>query len=119
MTDPALCIPVLASLDLAESQRFYESRLGFAGEAYGNYLIVRRNRMEIHFWLADDRRYPEHTSCYIRGGEILDLYTEFAAHGVPGLSPVEDKPWGMTEFHIIDPHGNLLRFGGSTRELRA
>ncbi|MEN3164950.1 VOC family protein [Tistrella mobilis] len=118
MTDAAICIPVLASLDIAESQAFYQDQLGFAAERHGDYLLVHRNRMEIHFWLADDRRYPEHTSCYIRGGEILDLHAEFSARGVPGLSAIEDKPWGMTEFHIHDPHGNLLRFGGSTRELR-
>jgi hypothetical protein len=22
------------------------------------------------------------------------------------------EPWGAVEFHIIDPHGNLVRFGG-------
>jgi hypothetical protein len=24
---------------------------------------------------------------------------------------LEDKPWGLKEFHAIDPDGNLLKFG--------
>ena len=50
MTDAAICIPVLASLDIAESQAFYQDQLGFAAERHGDYLLIRRNRMEIHFW---------------------------------------------------------------------
>ena len=25
--------------------------------------------------------------------------------------PPEDRPWGMREFYVMDPNGNLLRFG--------
>lgn len=45
------------------------------------------------------------------------LPTEFAARGVPGLSPFAAKPWDMKEFHLIDPHGNLLRFGCAPRDI--
>lgn len=109
--DRAVAIPVLASLDLGETLTFYRDWLGFAGEVFGDYAIVRRERMEIHFWLTDDRRFPENTSCYIRGGEIPALHAEFQARGVPRLSDFALRPWNMHEFHIHDPHGNLLRFG--------
>lgn len=111
MTDPARCIPILASLDIAETLLFHCEHLGFIGDAYGDYAILRRDDMELHFWLAQDRIHPEHTSCYIRGGQVPELYAEFAARGVPGLSTFEVKPWDMKEFSVIDPHGNLLRFG--------
>lgn len=117
MTDPARCIPILASLDLAESLAFYGDHLGFAGERWGDYAILRRDAMEIHFWLARDRIHPEHTSCYVRGGQVPALHAEFIARAVPGLSPFEVKPWGMKEFHLIDPHGNLLRFGCAPQEI--
>jgi uncharacterized glyoxalase superfamily protein PhnB len=39
------------------------------------------------------------------------LYSEFAAFGLVNLHPIEEKPWGMKEFAIIDPHGNLIRIG--------
>ncbi|MGX9963226.1 bleomycin resistance protein [Roseomonas sp. F4] len=112
MTDLAQCIPVLASLNLAETLAFYRDRLGFAGEAYGpDYAIVKRDAMELHFWLSDDQTHPERSSCYIRGGQVPALHAEFQEAEVPGLSPFELRPWNMHEFHLLDPHGNLLRFG--------
>lgn len=115
--DPAIAIPVLASLDIAETRRFYSEELGFSVEAFGNYAIARRDRMEIHFWLASDRIHPEHTSCYIRGGQIVALYDEYRAKGVATLSEFTVRPWDMKEFYIHDPHGNLLRFGATPQEL--
>ncbi len=119
MSDLAITIPVLASLGIAETARFYRDELGFAVEAYGDYAIARRDQMEIHFWLASDRIHPEHTSCYIRGGQIVALYDEFRAKGVATLSAFTVRPWNMKEFTTHDPHGNLLRFGGAPGELDA
>jgi hypothetical protein len=27
------------------------------------------------------------------------------------MDAIEDKPWGLREFAVIDPDGNLLRIG--------
>ena len=124
MTDPTRAIPVLASLDLAQSKAFYESKLGFIAELFGDYMIARRDEMEIHFWLADDRIYPESTSCYIRGGQVPALYEEFS-HADIGTNPIDGerisdfqlRPWGMKEFYVWDCHGNLLKFGMSADEV--
>jgi catechol 2,3-dioxygenase-like lactoylglutathione lyase family enzyme len=106
-------LPVLPSLDLAETLSFYRENLGFDGVVYQdeNYLILRRDNMELHFWRADDRRLCENTSVYLRGGGIVALHEEYAARNVPSLSPMSVRPWNMEEFYIHDPHGNLLRFG--------
>ena len=117
--DKAVTIPVLASLDIAESAAFYGQQLGFRTEAIGDYLIARRDAMEIHFWLAKDRIHPENTSCYIRGGQIVALYQEYRARCVPRLSEFLVRPWNMKEFYIHDPHGNLLRFGAAPQEIDA
>jgi catechol 2,3-dioxygenase-like lactoylglutathione lyase family enzyme len=112
-TDHAQCIPVLASLNIDESHDFYVEQLGFREVVYRDegYLIVRRQQMELHFWLATDRIHPENTSCYIRGGQVGALYAEFKARGVKKLTDFSVRPWNMKEFYIHDPHGNLLRFG--------
>jgi len=123
MTDQAIAIPVLASLDLAQSKHFYEEKLGFKAELFGDYMIAKRDAMEIHFWLANDRIYPESTSCYIRGGQVPALYEELSKKGI-GVNPVDGerisdfqtRPWGMKEFYVWDPHGNLLKFGMSIDE---
>ena len=102
---------MLASLDIGESAGFYRDQLGFQVESFGDYLIAKRDRMEIHFWLAGDRIHPENTSCYIRSGQIAALYEEFCARKVPKLSEFKVRPWNKKEFYIHDPHGNLLKFG--------
>ncbi|WP_346909761.1 VOC family protein [uncultured Roseibium sp.] len=105
-------IPVLPSLDFAETKCFYEGLLGFSNiyEADSR-VILRRGSIELHFWLTDRKDFCENSSCYIRGGGIDALYEEFRGKGVPGLSAYEVRPWNMKEFHLLDPHGNLLSFG--------
>ncbi|MDH4989014.1 VOC family protein [Aminobacter anthyllidis] len=119
MTDLARSIPVMPSLDIGESRDFHRDRLGFdvIGPEMDDYLIVRRGEIEIHFWKTDDRKLPEVTSCYIRGGEVPALHAEFSARGVERLSPFTARPWNMKEFYIHDPHGNLLRFGCAPEEI--
>jgi catechol 2,3-dioxygenase-like lactoylglutathione lyase family enzyme len=116
--DLARAIPILASLDIPETRDFYVGTLGF-GEVYGqdDYLIVRRDDMELHFWKTDNKQLPENTSCYIRGGQVVALYEEYQARGVPNLSAFEVRPWNMKEFSVHDPHGNLLRFGAAPEEI--
>jgi len=104
-------IPVLASLSLDESVAFYTERLGFtvAGR-YDDYAIVLRDGAEIHFWLCTDRRIAENTSCYIRVASAQKLYEDLVLRGLTVDEPVV-RPWGMKEVYVIDPHGNLLKFG--------
>lgn len=112
MSDDVLCIPVLPSLDLDETLSFYRDRLGFAPIYQdATRLIVRRGAMELHFWPTNRRDLCNNTSCYIRGGGVDALYAEYQQSGVPGLSAFELRPWDMKEFHLHDPHGNLLVFG--------
>lgn len=106
--------PVLASLDIPKSVQFYEDKLGFrrtfCDEGYG---IVVRDGIPIHFWKCDDKIFPENTSCYVYMKEGVEkLYEEYKPHGVihPN-SKLEDHPWGMREFAILDNYGNMIRFG--------
>lgn len=117
--DPALAIPVLPSPDLAMTRQFYQDQLGFDALVYEaeGYLIVRRDRLELHFWLTEDQELPKVSSCYIRGGQVVALFEEYSNRNVPGLTPFEVRPWDMKEFYIHDPHGNLLRFGAAPEEL--
>ena len=103
-------VPVLASLDLDESAAFYADRLGFAiALRTADYLIAARDGCELHFWLCGERRIAENTSCYLRG-DVRALHAEFARRGLAAEAPVE-RAWGMRELYVLDPHGNLLKFG--------
>ena len=107
-------IPLLASLDFDETLAFY-NRLGFRTEAVfpPDYAIVCRGAMELHFWACDERHIAENTSCYLRVSNVDALYEELSKLDLaPGrMDRIADMPWGMREFHIWDPHGNLLRVG--------
>ncbi|AHG46532.1 glyoxalase [Rhizobium leguminosarum bv. trifolii CB782] len=105
-------LPVLPSLDINETLSFYRDKLGFANIVYEapDYLILRRDDMELHFWRTEDVSLCEKTSVYLRGG-IGALHAEYREKGVERLTEMEVRPWNMEEFYIHDPHGNLLRFG--------
>lgn len=105
-------IPVLASLDMARTLAFYESTLGFKvfsfeGNGYG---IAVRGDTEIHFWACDDRRIAENTSCYLRVPDIEAVHRELKAK-LPGLGEIARTAWGMDEVYVLDPDGNLIKFG--------
>lgn len=104
-------IPVLASLDLNETVTFYTERLGFAKRMHiDNYVIVSRDSAEIHFWLCNERHIAENTSCYVRVADTQALFDEFESQCLSVQLP-EIQPWRMKELYVIDPHGNLLKFG--------
>ena len=42
------------------------------------------------------------------------LHTRLEAAGLP-VTPVRQEPWGMTEFSVRDPDGNLVRVGRAVR----
>ncbi|CBJ80025.1 hypothetical protein XBJ2_430001 [Xenorhabdus bovienii str. Jollieti] len=41
--------------------------------------------------------------------DIQSVFQELQAQ--TEVSPLTETPWGMLEFHLIDPNGNLLKFG--------
>ena len=109
--------PILPARDLPRTRAFYES-LGFtAGYHDDRYEILRRGRLVVHLEQTDDLD-PERNgfSCYWRVTDADGLYREFAALGVPAtglprMTEPEDEPWGMREFTLKDPSGNLIRVG--------
>jgi catechol 2,3-dioxygenase-like lactoylglutathione lyase family enzyme len=113
-------VPVLAALDVDRQVAFYRDKLGFAvGRVYADsrYAILERDDVELHLYGCDDCHIAENTSCYLRVQAIAALWSEYRNRGVD-VRPLETKPWGMTEFEVIDPDGNLLRFGESPMESR-
>lgn len=110
-------IPILQTPSIAETQAFAEA-LGFEVETVGDgYAILRGYEIEIHYSFTTRTEVCNETSCYIRGGGILALHTALRARNPAQLSDIVSRPWGMTEFYLHDPHGNLLKFGMSTDEL--
>jgi catechol 2,3-dioxygenase-like lactoylglutathione lyase family enzyme len=107
-------IPILPARDLDETVAFYE-RLGFGlvrRYPHHGYAIVSRGSMELHFF-HDDHVDPAHShaGCYLRVEDARSVHDEWRQGGVERLSALEEKPWRMREFAVVDPSGNLLRVG--------
>ena len=116
--------PILPAQDVRRTRAFYES-LGFkAGYHDDRYEILRRDNLVVHLEAHQNlRSATNHTSCYWRVSDADALYREFAALGLPeegspSLSEPCDEPWGMREFTLKDPAGNLVRIGHELARVR-
>ena len=122
MQENEIAIPILPSRSLNDTLAFFR-RLGFDGEihSFGDYVILTRGTVELHFFTHSELRSAESCAgCYIRVLDVESIYRAFVLaklprRGIPRLDVLEDKPWGMREFAIVDPDGNLLRIGQTLR----
>jgi hypothetical protein len=115
----AVTRPILPSADLAATSMFY-ARLGFAeiGRWPDEYLILRDDHdIELHFWCKPTvNRWTNDVACWIgfaSEAAVHRLHGDWAAVGVPDPA-VLNPPTSiahLTEFQLIDLHGNLLRVG--------
>ena len=117
--------PILPAHDMSRTRAFYES-LGFeAGYHDDRYDILRRGKLVVHLEPRDDLvPATNRTSCYWRVRDADALYREFASlelpsEGFPHLTEPYDEPWGMREFTLKDPAGNLIRVGHELRKFRS
>jgi catechol 2,3-dioxygenase-like lactoylglutathione lyase family enzyme len=117
-----LAVPVLPSRDLRESLAFYE-RLGFVNRGAlpeeWDYLILGRGGAVIHLFASPDvDPLTTSSSWYLYVDDADRLHAEWAATGVPTdhatgsrLVAPTDTDYGMREFAVVDPSGNLVRVG--------
>ena len=104
--------PVLPALNIQETVKFYEQKLGFVvwhhEDEYG---IVMRDDIQIHFWKCSNKNIAENSSCRLTVEGVDEIFRQ--AQGVNIVHPnahLETKPWGMREFAITDLNGNLVWF---------
>jgi uncharacterized glyoxalase superfamily protein PhnB len=102
--------PIFAVRDLDASMAHYQ-RMGFATRAYegGGYAFATRDRVEIHLGVVPDKG-PRTSSAYLFVDDADQLAEEWRAGGVDVHQP-EDTEWRMREGAVVDPDGNVIRFG--------
>ena len=104
--------PVFPSLDLDRSIEFYTRVFHTTSVVYGDYAVLDSGDFSIHLWKCDDKNIAENTSCYIYVDNVDELYTKLKPLNVVHPNgDIEDKFFGLREFAIVDPDGNLLKFG--------
>lgn len=115
---PNTAIPTLPSRSLPRTLVFYKA-LGFEGEllAGGTYAILTRGTIELHFFPHPELVPGEcYAGCYVRVADVDGLHRDFVGaglprNGIPRMEAVQDKPWRMREFALLDEDGNLVKFG--------
>ena len=90
-------VPVLASLDIQRSVDFFATKLGFTIHyaSQGEYGIVSRDSVNIHFWGCSDPQIPAATGCRVSVRHIESLYDHCAQQDIVhpnGL--LHTTPWG-------------------------
>lgn len=105
--------PIFSVRDLAAALSFYQ-RLGFAVRAYagGGYGFAHRDGIEIHLGVPSEHR-PG--SAYLFVDDADQLAEAWRAAGAEVHTP-QDTEWGQHEGVLVDPDGNVIRFGSPLRE---
>ncbi len=49
--------------------------------------------------------------CYLRLTDAQAVYDDWEPLRLPEIHLPRDTPWGMREFFLVDPSGNLIRIG--------
>jgi catechol 2,3-dioxygenase-like lactoylglutathione lyase family enzyme len=102
--------PIFAVHDLDAAMRFYQ-RLGFAVRAYagGGYGFAVRDSIEIHLGVVPEGDHRTATA-YLFVDDADGFAVEWRSAGVEVHSP-QDTEWGRHEGVVVDPDGNVIRFG--------
>jgi catechol 2,3-dioxygenase-like lactoylglutathione lyase family enzyme len=104
----SLCVPdVLAAVD------FYTAKLGFRpGFTWGDPpTIAGVNLGSVQIFLEQGTPNPQGCPVYFVVDGTDELYEFQRAQGVEVVAPPADRPWGMRDYRVRDPHGYVLTFG--------
>jgi hypothetical protein len=99
-----------AGTDVSTAVNFYRDQLGFSfvWQDEGGAGIAR-DGVSFNLVKNDNRVWTDNSSYSIGVSDLDALYEEY--RGIPAkVGPLETKPWGRREFHMIVPSGVCLQF---------
>ncbi len=114
MTSFRRIAPIFPVQDLGRSLAHYE-RMGFQTRSYvgGGYGFATRGEIEIHLGLVPDQD-RRRGDAYLFVEDSDALAREWQSSGIDVHLP-EDTEWGQHEGAVVDPDGNVIRFGSPIR----
>jgi hypothetical protein len=114
MGDLERIAPIFPVHDLDVALQHYR-RLGFTVRAYvrGGYGFAERDGIEIHLGVVpDDDRRTGAAYLFVDDPDALAAAWRSAEVDV---HPPQDTEWGKREGAVVDPDGNVIRFGSPLR----
>jgi catechol 2,3-dioxygenase-like lactoylglutathione lyase family enzyme len=119
-------IPLLPCRSIDEQIAFYES-LGFEvthrQKVPNVYASVQRGAIELHFFVMKGYEPADsYSTCYVMVSDVDTLYADFRAglkrrlgriptRGIPRIGALGDMSYGVRQFLMTDPGGNIIRIG--------
>ena len=109
--------PIFPVRDLGASLEHYR-RLGFATREYdkGGYGFATLDNVEIHLGTVPGGASTTPASAYLFVEDADRLAQRWTSAGADVRLP-EDTEWGQHEGVVIDPDGNIIRFGSPVDRL--
>ena len=121
-----ICIPILPCRSIKDTLEFYGA-LGFVVTYQqtrpNTYAAVQRDGIELHFFVMKEYNPAQsYSTCYVRVSAVDDLYQAFTRGlrqhygklptvGIPRISTLKNKSYGVREFIVTDVGGNAIRIG--------
>ncbi len=103
--------PIMPTTDVRRTVKFYES-LGFSVEVYNDFVMTRRDNVELFLSLNADHDPKRTASCvFVRVDDANALRACWRTAGVGDVRPLRDTDYGIREFAVIDPDGNMMLYG--------
>jgi hypothetical protein len=123
---PDRMIPLLPCRSIDDQIAFYES-LGFEvtyrQKAPNVYASVQRGAIELHFFVMKGYEpASSYSTCYVMVSDVDTLYAAFRdglkrslgrvpTRGIPRIGALGDMSYGVRQFLLTDPGGNIVRIG--------
>ncbi len=123
---PDRMIPILPCRSIDDQISFYES-LGFEvtyrQKTPNVFAAIRRGPIELQFFtLKGYEPGNSYSTCYVMVSNVDQLYADFRAglkqslgriptRGMPRIGAIGDMSYGVRQFLLTDPGGNIIRIG--------
>ncbi|MGH4021564.1 MAG: bleomycin resistance protein [Pseudonocardiaceae bacterium] len=104
--------PIFPVRDMGEAREFW-TRAGVEVELYDEgYAFVLADGSDVAHLRRTPHLDPERNAaaCYIHVADPAVWHERWKAAGLP-VTDLKVEPWGMHEFSVQDPSGNLVRVG--------
>lgn len=111
-------VPLLRVTDVARSVTWYRDTLGFSGDPFPatppfEFAILRQGAAELMLRrgvprvVSKPQRYDWDVYLRIEGSRFREVCTQLQVRGIVNR-PVEQMPYGLAEFEVVDPDGHVL-----------
>ena len=104
-------MPEFPLADVAAGVVYYRDVLGFSvNYQMEGFAVMDRDRARI-LLITKTARHRGIASCYVYVADADALHAELTAGGANVEAAPVSRPWGLREFRVFDPEGNILTLG--------